>query len=174
MPALILTVCYVIKDNQILLGYNKTSPLTKGLWNGYGGKVKKREAIETAAIRELKEESGLTALEIKKYGITFVTFENGRMPVELHVFVCQNYTGKPKKTDEMDPQWFAFNRDAINNLPFNQMWPTDEHFFAYFLVDKKFIAHFHLNNADERKVIDFKVTITEVLPEKVDWNEYGL
>lgn len=167
MQALVMTVCYVIKSGQILLGYKKQGDRGQGLYNGFGGKVKGKETIEQAAARELEEESGLKAISLEKCGIVEVTFESGSQPVELHLFSANKICGQVRETDEMKPKWFE-----SDNIPFNQMWPTDKYFFPCLSGGQKFIAHFHLNNIDEKKILNFKLIEKQFLPEKVDWESY--
>ena len=52
------TLCFVRKDDKILLGMKKRG-FGKGKYNGFGGKKEDNETIHDAAIRELREESGI-------------------------------------------------------------------------------------------------------------------
>jgi len=83
------------------------------------GHVEKGETIETAAIREVTEETGLTNLNIiKKLGIiTRTATERDSTPVlkDIHMFLIE--TNKPdihKKTEEKYG-WFDLE-DAIHNM----------------------------------------------------------
>jgi ADP-ribose pyrophosphatase YjhB (NUDIX family) len=49
------TLCYLLKDNEILLGMKKRG-FGEGRWNGYGGKVHEGESVVDAIVREVKEE----------------------------------------------------------------------------------------------------------------------
>lgn len=56
------TLCYIMKDNKTLMLYRnkKENDYHEGKWNGLGGKFELGETPEECAIRELKEETGLT------------------------------------------------------------------------------------------------------------------
>jgi len=67
------TLCFLINNetDEILLGMKKRG-FGKDKWNGFGGKIGEGETIEDAAKRELLEESGVHATELKKVGeLTF-------------------------------------------------------------------------------------------------------
>ncbi len=58
--------------------------LLGGLWEFPGGKVASREGYRAAAVRELREETGLTAPELTEAGVVRHAYSHVR--VELHVF----------------------------------------------------------------------------------------
>ncbi len=138
-----LTLCMVFKDNQILLGMKKRG-FGEGRWNGFGGKVEDGETIEEAAHRELKEEIGIEAKDIKKIGILDFSFEENPKLLEVHIYRINDFSGNPIESEEMKPQWFPFEE-----IPFHQMWSDDEHWFPYLLDDKLFKGHFHFDRASD-------------------------
>ena len=115
-----------------------------GRWNGFGGKVEPGETIEDAAKREVWEEAGIRVADIKNIG--HITFEFVGDPVilEVSVFKTRSFSGEPAESDEMKPQWF--HKDEI---PFDQMWPDDRHWFPLFLAGKKFKGKFIFEGQDK-------------------------
>lgn len=128
----VLTLCMVVKDNQILLGMKKRG-FGVGRWNGFGGKVEEGETIEQGAHRELEEEVGIKALALEKSGILDFSFENDPKILEVHIFKVTDFSGEPIESEEMKPQWFSFD-----SIPFEQMWPADKHWISYLLSNKLF------------------------------------
>lgn len=129
----ILTLCFPIKESQILLGLKKRN-FGVGIWNGFGGKVEKGETIEEGAIRELKEESNLVANSISKIGILNFEFQNDpEILLEVHLFLVKDFLGEPEETEEMKPEWFD-----IDDIPFDKMWTDDKYWFPLMLNNKKF------------------------------------
>lgn len=148
----ILTLCLVLRENQILLGMKKRG-FGAGRWNGFGGKVEAGETIEVAAKRETEEECGIVITEMEKVGIHEFEFENARGDIlEVHVFRVDTWTGEPRETEEMRPQWFT--TDAI---PYDEMWPDDIHWVPVFLTGKKFRTKFLFGEGDA-------ILETEVVP----------
>jgi 8-oxo-dGTP diphosphatase/2-hydroxy-dATP diphosphatase len=145
-----LTLCMVCGDGRILLGMKKVG-FGAGRWNGFGGKVEKGETVEAAAARELKEEAGIEASvdggadaaagaktgSMQKVGILDFSFENDPVVLSVHIFKVTDFVGTPVESEEMRPQWFAF--DAI---PFKQMWIDDEQWIPYIIAGKKFKGSF--------------------------------
>ena len=58
-----VTLCFLVKDNKVLLAIKKRSlsgfNVAIGKWNGVGGKVDSGETIKAAAVREISEEIGV-------------------------------------------------------------------------------------------------------------------
>lgn len=115
----------------------------EGRWNGFGGKVEEGETIVEAAIREMKEESGLMTEELEEKGVvTFEFLDTGKL-LEVHIFNVLKYSGDMIETEEMNPKWF--NQDEI---PFKEMWADDIYWIPLFLKGKKFKGKFIFEDND--------------------------
>ena len=133
----ILTLVFLVREDEILLGYKKRG-FGVGLWNGFGGKVHDGEDIEEAALRELEEETTLVATDLTKHGIINFYFENDPEVLEVHVFSAMQFVGEPQETEEMRPQWFD-----IGEIPYREMWPDDKFFLPLLLEGKRFGGDCH-------------------------------
>ena len=143
-----LTLCFIKEDNQVLLGMKKRG-FGAGRWNGFGGKVAANETIQAAAIRELEEEASVRATRVKHHGT--LTFRlQGRGELQVHVFRVLEYTGEPIETEEMRPQWFAF--DAI---PYGEMWDDDRYWLPHLLKGEQFTGTFYFD--EKERVTDWEL-----------------
>ncbi|KAG0346746.1 hypothetical protein BG004_000946 [Podila humilis] len=81
------------------------------------------ETVHQGALRELKEEAGITVQgdKLQKAGILMFLFENDPMALETHVYKAFEYTGQIQECDEMRPAWFDFK-----DIPYEQMWEDDK------------------------------------------------
>lgn len=142
MPNKLLTLCIVHQDERVLLGMKKRG-FGAGRWNGFGGKVGREEEIEDAARRELREEAGIEVSNIEKLGIIEFEFKGNPELLEVHIFKATQFAGVPRESEEMRPQWFA-----IVDIPFQDMWPDDIHWFPLFLAGKRFRGKFLFGPGD--------------------------
>lgn len=129
----------VRKDGKLLLGMKKRG-FGAGRWNGFGGKLNPGESITDAALREIKEEVGITALDLEERGVIQFEFENDPKVLEVHIFSVTKYTGEPAESEEMRPQWFDFDK-----IPYEQMWSDDIYWIPLLLQGKKFKGVFHFD-----------------------------
>lgn len=103
------TLCYVRKNDQTLMLHRvkKKNDMHEGKWNGLGGKVENGESPEECAIREIKEESGLTVSKLILKGfLTFPNF-NGENDWYNFLFIAENPVGDLIESPEGDLKWVA-------------------------------------------------------------------
>ena len=144
----LLTLCLIYEHlpmqagSRILLGMKKRG-FGAGRWNGFGGKLKEGENLEQGAKRELEEETGITATEMEKFGILTFEFKTNGEIFEVHVFRVKDFSGSPKESEEMKPQWFD-----VADIPYGAMWPDDRFWLPLFLESKKFKGKFLFGEND--------------------------
>ncbi|OGE70562.1 hypothetical protein A2617_03350 [Candidatus Daviesbacteria bacterium RIFOXYD1_FULL_41_10] len=161
------TLCFPIDGERVLLAF-KTKKIGKDRWNGYGGGIKKGETPRGAAVRELKEESGLDVLQADLTKMAVVDFHNTTAKGEnficqVHVFVTPRWTGVPTGDEAMiTPTWFE-----INNLPFEEMMPADRFWLPPVLDGKKIRAEVHYGPFQKELRQEVKINEVDSLPETV-------
>lgn len=131
-----LTLCIPLKDGHVLLGMKKRG-FAAGRWNGFGGKIEEGETIEQGALRELHEEAAIASGTLKKVGVLDFSFQTDETVMQVHIFTITDFAEEPIETEEMRPQWFAFNE-----IPFAQMWSDDQYWLPLLLEGKLFIGAF--------------------------------
>ena len=145
------TLLYVMKDDKTLMLYRnkKENDYHEGKWNGLGGKFEQGETPEECAVRELKEESGLSANNlILKGHLTFPMFD-GVDDWYVFVFVIDQFEGELIDSDEGELQWIP--NEKLKDL---NLWEGDQIFIDWLFGDKCFSAKF---NYVDGKFIDHKV-----------------
>jgi len=155
----VFTLCFFINDTDVLLAMKKRG-FGEGKWNGYGGKVdtKGGEAIKTAAVREIFEESKLTVDESKLEQVGLITFKFDKTPPEAfkcHIFIIREWKGDPIETEEMRPQWHS-----LDKMPFKEMWSSDRKYLPLVLSGQKIKAQIDFDSNGD-KVNNFTWTKTK-------------
>ncbi|WP_017931492.1 NUDIX hydrolase [Robiginitomaculum antarcticum] len=110
-------ICF--RGDEVLL-IRRSKPPRKGDWSLPGGRVEPGESYESAALRELFEETGVTA----KLGIKIATIDAnfGTHHYLLHDYIAQYISGDVRAGDDaVDAQFFAM--EDIAEL---KMWPKTE------------------------------------------------
>ena len=136
------TLVFLIKGeppSEILLGLKKAG-FAQGKLNGLGGKVENGETIERAAVRELREETGVQVSEQDLRRMAHLTFVFPAKPEwdqVVHVFLARQWEGEPAESAEMRPAWYT-----VSEIPFESMWQDDPHWLPLILRGKRIRARF--------------------------------
>ena len=130
------TLCYIYKDDECLTLHRtkKENDQSHDKWLGIGGKFEDKESPEDCALREIKEETGLTVTDYRYRGI--VTFVSDEWETEyMHLFTADGFTGNIIECDEGDLEWVK-KKDVIK-LP---MWEGDRIFLDLIERDDPFFS----------------------------------
>lgn len=125
------TLCYIQKDEKYLMLHRikKQNDINKDKWIGIGGKFEEGESPEECALREVKEETGLSLKSYEYRGIvTFVSDNN--FTEFMHIFWSDNFEGEIIDCDEGKLEWIE--KSKLNDF---EHWKGDEIFLD--LIDKK-------------------------------------
>lgn len=126
MGAILTSLLYLERDGKYLMLHRtkKEHDPNEGKWIGVGGKFEADESPEECAIREAREETGLSVLRPVFRGI--VTFVTDRYPTEyMHLFTCTEFTGELRDCDEGELAWIG--KDRVPSLP---LWEGDRIFLS--------------------------------------------
>lgn len=132
------TLCYIEKDGQYLMLHRvgKKKDLNENKWIGVGGKIEKGETATDGAIREIKEETGLDAIEIVFRGI--VNFKSDIWEEEnMYLYSVYDFKGEIIECDEGNLEWI--DKKELFNLT---LWEGDKIFLK--LIDSKETPPFYL------------------------------
>ncbi len=139
-----LTILCLIQDGNRILLQNRV----KEDWKGYtlpGGHVEPGESFVDAAIREMKEETGLDIIRRQLVGIKQFPIENGRYIVLL--FKATEFSGDVVSSDEGSMEWIDIDKisevNTVNDFEdlmkvFNN---PDINEFQYTVEDGEWIVH---------------------------------
>ena len=118
------SLCYLLRGDEVLMMHRtrKENDMNRDKWIAVGGRFEDGESPEGCALREVKEETGLTMTDPCYRGVvTFISdvYETERM----HLFTCEHWTGEMTDCDEGELVWLP--KAEMNSLP---MWEGDRIF----------------------------------------------
>ena len=152
------TVLLLKKDNQILLAMKKRG-FGSDRYNGVGGKIEPGETVEEALVRECREEIRVTPTNYWKVAEHDFLQDSDTNPwhMYVHVYLCDEWIGEPRETEEMAPEWFA-----IEDIPYETMWEDDVYWLPLVIGGQKVFGTFTFDKDD--KLLTHNVSVVEVLP----------
>lgn len=130
------TVLLLQRDGEVLLAMKKRG-FGAGKWNGVGGKPNPGEEISETAVRETKEEIGVTPLDLEKVAVFKYYFPHDDFGMQVWVFTTNIWEGEPSESEEMKPQWFN-----LKDIPYEQMWSDDKIWMPKVFEGKKLMGSF--------------------------------
>lgn len=129
----------------------KKNDMNAGKYIGVGGKQEVDETIEQCAIREVKEETGLTVQSLCFVGT--VLFHTPTYHEHMYIYTSTDFIGQIHSCNEGDLHFIPSNQ--ILSLP---LWPSDILFLKRILQNQlpfHFIFYYDENNTflhyEERK-----------------------
>lgn len=135
------TLVFVVRDGQVLL-IRKKRGLGAGKVNGPGGKIDPGETPEECAVREVREELGITVTGLTLAGTLSFQFVDG-LALFVHVFRASGIIGTPVETPEATPLW-----TAIPEIPYDQMWADDIFWLPHLIEGRRFEGRFDFDGDD--------------------------
>ena len=134
-PQFIGTLMF-IRDRRRVLLIRKKRGLGAGRINAPGGKVEAGESPLACAVRETREEIGVTVRQAALMAeLRFV--ERVDQQWYGYAFVATDFAGTPTETVEATPHWFA---DA--DIPYGEMWEDDRLWLPHLLAGRFVKADF--------------------------------
>ena len=118
------TLCYLLRGDEVLMMHRtrKKNDMNHDKWIAVGGRFEKDESPEDCALREVKEETGLTMTAWQYRGV--VLFLNDQYPPErMHLFTSDAFEGELTDCDEGELVWLP--KEQLDTLP---QWEGDRIF----------------------------------------------
>ncbi|MCA9510436.1 MAG: 8-oxo-dGTP diphosphatase [Myxococcota bacterium] len=136
------TLCFVLRGRDVLL-IRKKRGLGAGKINGPGGRLEPGETPLACAVRETREELGITPRGVEARGELRFQFTDGYR-LHGHVFAARAFDGTPVETAEAAPLW-----TPVDAMPYEEMWEDDRLWFPHLLAGRWFDGRFLFDSATD-------------------------
>ena len=130
------SLVHLEKDGCYLMLHRvrKDNDENRDKWVGIGGKFEPGESPEECAVREVREETGLTMRSWSYRGI--VTFVSDEWGTEyMHLFHSTDFSGELRDCDEGELEWV--DKERLLTLP---IWEGDRIFLRLLDTDVPFFS----------------------------------
>ena len=130
------TLCYLYRGDDVLMMHRtrKKNDMNHDKWIAVGGRFEAGETPEECAMREVREETGLTMTDAAYRGV--VTFINDQYETErMHLFTCERWTGEMTDCDEGELLWVP--KERMRGFP---TWEGDRIFLDLLDADAPFFS----------------------------------
>ncbi|HAZ91761.1 MAG TPA: DNA mismatch repair protein MutT [Eubacterium sp.] len=146
------TLVYIRHEDSYLMLYRnkKDKDINKGKYIGVGGHFLEGESPVECAVREVKEETGLTVGKLDPRGI--VTFVYGDVVEYMHLFTCDEYEGELIDCDEGELSFVPFSQ--VMDL---ELWEGDRIFLRK-LMDGDGYFFLKLIYDEQGKLVDYRIS----------------
>lgn len=139
------TLCFIIRDGQVLLLRKAEGRFGGGKWNGPGGKLQPGEEPTQGVIREMFEETGLTVEDPEQRGVLYFFFGREAEPDwVVYVFRAEAFSGVMRPSEEGILRWCP-----LEDIPYDQMWEDDRHWLPVLLSGQRFRGDFYFDEQVE-------------------------
>lgn len=95
--------CFLIQENKVVAICYKSGNKKEGYYDIPGGKIEKGETAEQAAIREMKEETGIEVGNLERRGSLIIEYPTRELIFDI--FITHTYQGEPKETEDNFSTW---------------------------------------------------------------------
>ncbi len=148
--------CYIIKDNKVVVTRYKKGNEKEGYYDIPGGKIEDGEKPEQTAIREVKEETGLSIINPKYKGNMIIEYPNKIF--DFSVFITNKCQGEPQEFEKNTSEWIEINELLKKEKILSNIMVLDRFFIKGLINDNcKFTMHIIID--EQENILDVKYNL---------------
>jgi 8-oxo-dGTP diphosphatase len=123
---LVVAAALVDSDGRVLIAQRPEGKQLAGLWEFPGGKVEPGETPETALIRELEEELGITVKQACLAPFVFASHTYETFHLLMPLYLIRRWDGEPEAKEHAALKWVRPNDMGQYPMP-----PADDPLVAW-------------------------------------------
>ena len=101
----VVAAALVDDDGRVLVQRRPAGKMMAGLWEFPGGKIEPGETPESALVRELEEELGITVEAARLTPAVFASEPLAGRHLLLLLYICRSWSGMPRALDAEELLW---------------------------------------------------------------------
>lgn len=148
--------CYLINDDEILTIKYKDDNKKAGYYDIPGGKIEDGETAEQAALRELKEETGIIAKNLKNKGILKVEYPDRIF--NFKIFLSTEFNGEISPIENNISKWVKIEELLKEPKILSNIALLDRKFITG-LINEKYNFNMYIMVDEEENILklDFEI-----------------
>ena len=143
---------FLIQDNKVLARKYIKKEL-EGYYDVPGGKIEEGETPQVTAVREFREEAGITVLDPEYAGNLIVEYPD--RIYDFSIFVATKYKKEPKEDIDGLPEFIEINNLLKKEKLFAEVYLLDKNHYKALINKTNFKFHF-ITDENRTKVEEVK------------------
>ena len=146
--------CFLVKDSKVVVIKYKSGNIKEGYYDIPGGKIEKGETPEEAAIREMKEETGIKVKKLKSKGKMIIEYP--KRIFNLTIFFSDECEGEPQEFEENTSEWIDIEELLKKEKRLSNIMILDKDYINGLIDDKyNFIMNIKVDNNENILNIEY-------------------
>lgn len=150
--------CYLIKDNKVVVIKYKEGNKKVGYYDIPGGKIESGESAKKAAIREMKEETGIEVRNLKYKGNMIIEYPN--RIYDFEIFISNDCEGQPQESEENMSKWIDIKELLQEEKILSNIMILDR-FFIKCLSNDNYRFNMHIVEDEDENILEVKYSLKE-------------
>lgn len=150
--------CYLIKEDKVVATKYKEGNKKTGYYEIPGGKIEEGETPEQTAIREMKEETGVTVKNLKYKGNMIIEYPNRIF--DFDVFITNESEGEPQEFEENTSEWIKIKELLQKEKILSNIMVLDR-FFIKGLIDDRYNFKMNIQVDEQENILDVNYKLEE-------------
>lgn len=142
--------CYLVQNNKVVVTKYKKGNKKQDFYDIPGGKIEENESLVQAAIREMKEETGIVVKNLKRKGE--MTIEYPDRIFSFAIFLANEYEGEPQDFVENTAEWMDMD-DLLKQEKILSNIMILDRFFRKGLLDENFRFTMHILVDEQENIL---------------------
>ena len=150
--------CFLVKDSKVVVIKYKSGNIKEGYYDIPGGKIEKGETPEEAAIREMKEETGIKVKKLKSKGKMIIEYP--KRIFNLTIFFSDECEGELQEFEENTSEWIDIEELLKKEKRLSNIMILDKDYING-LIDDKYNFIMNIKVDDNENILDIEYNLEE-------------